>query len=172
MKWKRLAIVTVTTVAVLATAFGLSRRADAQTTNQLAGTYRLTSVKRTVVATGETTEPLGKSPQGYIMYGRDGRMMLLMVAEKRPTPTALATMTDQERVDLFKTMLAYSGSYDFGGKIVTHHIDVSWNQIVTGTHQVRNVSLDGRKLVLTTNAEPAPSSGIVSVLVITWEKVD
>ena len=172
MKRERIAILTVMAVAVLATAFGLSRRARAQTTNQLAGTYRLISDKRTVVATGETTEPYGKAPQGYITYGRDGRMMLLMVAEKRPKPRDLATMTDQERADLFKTMLAYSGTYDFDGKIVTHHINVSSNQILTGTHQVRNVRLDGRTLVLTTNAEPAPSTGIVSVSVITWEKVD
>jgi hypothetical protein len=36
MKWNRIATVTVMAIAVLATAFGLSRRAHAQTTNQLA----------------------------------------------------------------------------------------------------------------------------------------
>ncbi len=37
MKWNRIATVTVMAMAVLATAFGLSRRTHAQTTNQLAG---------------------------------------------------------------------------------------------------------------------------------------
>jgi ketosteroid isomerase-like protein len=142
-----------------------------QTTNQLAGTYRLISVKTTIVATGEITEPLGKAPQGYIMYGRDGRMMILMVAEKRTKPSDLATMTNQERTDLFNTMLAYSGTYEFDGRTVTHHVDVSWNQFMTGTHQKRNVTLDGRKLVLAYTA-PDPRTGVVSIGEITWEKVD
>ena len=123
-------------------------------------------------ATGETTDILGKAPQGYIIYGRDGRMMVLFVADGRPKPSDLATMTDQERADLFRTMIAYSGTYEFDGKTVTHHVDVSWNQIWTGTHQKRNVELDGRSLVITTNPTPHPMDGKVSVTVLTWKKVD
>jgi hypothetical protein len=171
MKWQRIAIATVMAVAVLATAFGLTRRTQAQTTNQLAGTYRLISDKQTVVATGEVTEPLGKAPQGYVMYGRDGRMMLLYLADKRSKPSGVATTTDQERIDLFKTMLAYSGTYDFDGKTVIHHIELSGNPALAGTNQVRNVTLDGRKLILRFTA-PAPSTGIVSKAEITLEKVE
>jgi hypothetical protein len=80
-------------------------------------------------------------------------------------------MTDEERVTLFRTMNAYSGTYDFDGKMVTHHIDVSWNQIWTGTDQVRSVQFEGRKVVLTTM--PATfSDGKMYVLVLTWEKLD
>jgi hypothetical protein len=107
----------------------------AQTTNQLAGTYRMISYQRTVVATGETTEPMGKAPQGHVIYGREGRFVMFYVADGRPTPSGLATMTDQERADLFKTMVAYSGTYDFDGQKVTHHVDISFNQIWTGTNQ-------------------------------------
>ena len=106
MKLKRVATATVMAVVVLVTAIGFSRRTQAQTTNQLAGTYRLISYQRTVVATGETTEPMGKAPQGHVIYGRDGRFVLFYVADGRPTPSGLATMTDQERADLFKTMVA------------------------------------------------------------------
>jgi hypothetical protein len=171
MKWRTIAIATVVAVVVLAAAIGFNRSTQAQTTNQLAGTYRLISDKQTVVATGEFTEPLGKAPQGYIMYGRDGRMMLLYLADKRPKPSGVATTTDQERVDLFKTMLAYSGTYDFDGKIVTHHIELSGNPALAGTDQVRNVTLDGRRLVLKYTA-PAPSTGVVSKAEVTLEKVD
>jgi len=127
MKWQRIAIATVMAVVVLATAIGFSRRTQAQTTNQLAGTYRLISQQRTVVATGETTEPMGKAPKGYISFGRDGRMMVLLVGDNRPTPKDLETMTDQERADLFRTMLALSGTYDLDGATVTYHPDVTWN---------------------------------------------
>jgi hypothetical protein len=160
MKRQRIAIVTVMAVVVLATAFGFGQSTQAQTTNQLAGTYRLITSKTTVLATGEVTHPLGKS-QGYIMYGRDGRMMILQVAEKRPQPKDLATITDQERIDLFKTMVAYSGTYDFDGKVVTHHIDVSWNGI-KGSPQ-REVKLDGRKLVLTYTG-PNVATGVVGTV--------
>jgi hypothetical protein len=143
----------------------------AQATNQLAGTYRLISYKRTVVATGVTTDIFGKAPQGHIVYGRDGRMMIFMVKDERLKPD-LATMTDQERAELYNTMEAYSGTYDFDGKMVTHHIDISWNQVWAGTDKVRNVQFDGRRLVLTTNAEPSGRDGAIRVSVLTWEKVD
>jgi hypothetical protein len=172
MKWQRIAVATVVAVVVIATAIGFSRRTHAQTTDQLVGMYRLISFTRTVAATGETTDIFGKAPQGYITYGRDGRMMVLFVKGERLKPHDLATMTDQERVDLFKTMYAYSGTYDFDGEKVTHHIDVSWNGNWTGTDQVRSVKFDGRKVVLTTMPAPSPIDGKVTVSVLTWEKVD
>jgi hypothetical protein len=61
------------------------------------------------VATGETTEIHGKSPHGYLNYGRDGRFIVLVVADKQPKPTDLAKLTDKERVELFKSMYAYMG---------------------------------------------------------------
>jgi dienelactone hydrolase len=143
-----------------------------QLRNQLVGTYRLISYTRTVVATGETTDMFGKAPQGYIIYGHDGRMMILYVSDKRPQPKDLATMTDQERVDLFKTMQAYTGTYEFDGKKVTHHVDISWNQIWTGTDLVRNVRVEGKRVTLTTMPAPSPLDGKVNVAVLTWEKVD
>lgn len=81
--------------------------------------------KRTVVATGVTTDIVGKAPQGYIIYGRDGRMMVLFVKEESLKPN-LTTMTDQERGELYNTMEAHSG--DFDGNTVIHHIDISWSQ--------------------------------------------
>ena len=58
MKRQRIAIVTVMAVVVLATAFGFGQSTQAQTTNQLAGTYSLITSKTTVLATGEVTHPL------------------------------------------------------------------------------------------------------------------
>jgi hypothetical protein len=172
MKWRRIAITSLMTVAVLAAVFSLTRRTEAQTTNQLAGTYRLISIKLTLSATGETIDVMGKAPKGYIIYGKDGRMMVLYVNDERPNPKNLDAVTDQERVDLFKTMNAYSGRYDFDGKVVTHHIEVSGNQTWTGTHQVRNVKFDGKRVILTTNPQVTSFGGKVGVVVNTWERVD
>jgi hypothetical protein len=151
---------------------GSKDSAATQARNQLVGTYRLVSYRRTVSATGESEDLYGKSPQGYITYGREGRMMALFVKDQRPMPSELAKMTDQERANLFKTMVAYGGTYDYDGKTVTHHIDVSWNQIWTGTDVVRTVSFDGRRITLITKPAANPTDGKMGVTVLTWEKVD
>jgi len=138
---------------------------------ELYGTWRLVSLTRQVVATGETSDLLGKAPQGFINYGPDGRMLVIIVAEKRPKPTVIEKMTDQERIELFKTMVAYGGTYKYDGKTVTHQIDISWNENWTGTPQVRNVKLEGRRLILTTNPAPNAVDGKVSISALTWERV-
>ena len=138
---------------------------------QLYGTWRLVSFTGTVVATGETMDIFGKSPHGFINYGRDGRMLVLIVSDKRPKPADLAKMTDQEGVGLFKTMLAYGGTYTYDGKTVTHHIDISWNENWTRTDAVREVKLDGNKLILSTVPTPSPVDGRLGIGVLTWERV-
>lgn len=139
---------------------------------ELYGTWRLVSFTQTIVATGETTDIFGKAPRGFINYGRDGRMMGIIVKDERPKPADLAKMTDQERADLFKTMVAYAGTYTLDAQTITHHIDVSWNQTWTGTNQVRNIKFDGRKLILSTNPQPRSQDGKVATAILTWEKLE
>jgi hypothetical protein len=135
----------------------------------LHGTWRLTSFTQTLIATGETVDVFGKSPTGFINYGPDGRMIVLMVKDERPRPSDLAKITDQQRAELFKTMVAYAGTYAFDGKVVTHRLDISWNQIFTGTDQVRNITLEGRKLIMSTNPQPRSQDGQVAVSVLIFE---
>jgi Lipocalin-like domain len=40
---------------------------------ELAGTYKLTSGTRTILDTAEVLGTWGKNPNGYIIYGKDGR---------------------------------------------------------------------------------------------------
>ncbi len=141
------------------------------TSEKLWGTWRLVSYSRTVTATGETTEVFGKAPQGFITYGPDGRMMVLFVKSGRPRPDDVEKMTDAQRAELFRTMVAYAGTYTFDGNAVTHHIDVSANQNWTGSHQVRYVKLEGTRLVLTTAPGPSSFDGKVGVGTLTFEKV-
>ena len=140
--------------------------------NQLYGTWKLVRCTSRIVETGETEDLFGKAPKGFINYGRDGRMMVLVVHEKRPSPADLASLTDGMRAELLKSMVAYAGTFTFDGKAVTHHIDVSWNELWTGTSPVRNVKLDGRRLTLSTNPEPGLNNGRLTVSVLEWEKVD
>jgi hypothetical protein len=95
-------------------------------------------------------------------------MMMVYVRDVRPKPFDLAAMTEKERADLFRTVVAYAGTYDFDGKAITHHLDVSSNQAWTGTDQVRKVSLDGRRLVQTTDPHPFSADGKMSITNFTW----
>ena len=80
--------------------------------------------QRTIVDTGEVI-PV-KNPQGYITYGNDGRMMVIIVRHPRPKPERIETATDQERADLLRTMTAYAGTYKFdGAKIEQMTADLS-----------------------------------------------
>ena len=139
---------------------------------RLYGTWRLVSDVRQDVETGAKTDNFGKRPQGFLSYGRDGRMSVIEVAEQRPRPTDLAKLADTDRAALFRTMLAYAGTFSFDGEVVTHHVDISWNNNWTGTNQVRNVRLEGNRLYITTNVQPSPIDGKPSIGMLTWEKVE
>jgi lipocalin-like protein len=135
------------------------------------GTYRLVSSERVIVATGQTEDSFGSNPSGFITYGRDGRMMVIIVRSDRPKPEAVDRMTDQQRAELLRSMLAYGGRYEIHGNQIEHHIDISWNEVWTGTTVVREVKKEGDRLIYTTKPAPFSSDGKVSITKLVWEKV-
>jgi hypothetical protein len=137
----------------------------------LYGTWRLLNNVRELVATGERIYIFGKAPQGFITYGRDGRMSAIVVGDNRSRPPDLAKLTDQERAELFKTMAAYAGTFTVEGSRIVHNVDISWNENWTGTAQVRSFRLEGRRLVITAGPYVGPDGREV-ISVLTWEKVD
>jgi len=154
------------TLAVGALAFS-----PATAEEDLTGTFKLISSKRKIVETGEVLDTWGKNPKGFITYGKDGRMLALIVTDDRPRPESVDKITDQQRVQLFRTMTAYGGTYDFDGKTVQHHVDISWNEVWTGTTVVRELKREGDKLVYSSPAAPFSSDGRMSVVTLIWEKV-
>ena len=139
--------------------------------DDIVGTYRLISANRVILATGDTEDSYGKNPIGFMTYGRDGRMMGMIVFSNRPKAESLDKMTDQQRADLFRTMIAYGGTYTFRGNSVEHHIDISWNELWTGTTVIRDIQKEGDRLVYTTKPAPFPRDGKMSINTLVWEKV-
>jgi len=137
--------------------------------DELSGTYKLVVEQRKILDTGEIV-PV-KNPQGFITYSNDGRMLVLIVRNPRPKPESIENTTDQQRADLFRTMTAYGGTYKFDGSKIEHHIDISWNEVWTGTKQVRTVTRDGARLVYTTPPFHFHTDGKMSVNTLIWEKV-
>jgi hypothetical protein len=56
------------------------------------------------------------------------------------------------------------------GNEVTHHVDISWNELWTGTDQTRLVTFDGDYVRLSTRPSPDPIEGKMSVRTMTWER--
>src|SRR5262245_24725398 len=78
--------------------------------NPLVGTWKMTSWTRELTATGEKSDAFGPNPFGWISYSANGRMMVLVVKSGRKAPAEIVP-TDQERIALYGSMLAYSGAY-------------------------------------------------------------
>ena len=135
----------------------------------LSGTYRLVSEQRTIVETGEVISTT--SSRGYISYETDGRMMVLIVRNPRPKPEGAEHITDQQRIDLFRTMTAYAGTYKFDGSTIEHSIEISMNEVWSGTTQLRTVKRDGERLVYSTPSFPFHTDGKMSINTLVWEKV-
>jgi len=65
------------------------------------------SFVREVTATGERIHQYGEHPSGYLSYSADGRMYAIVTSDNRVKPRA-ANPTDEERVKLHHTLLAYA----------------------------------------------------------------
>jgi hypothetical protein len=138
--------------------------------NPVIGTWKLKTFVREVAGTNDRYNQLGDNPNGYIGYSRDGRMYALLVAGDRARPQ-IDAQTDVERLALYKTMIAYGGTYTIDNKKVVHHVDISWNGAYTGTEQVRFYKIDGDTLTLRTAPNKSPIDGREGVGVLIFERV-
>ncbi|QHE92539.1 lipocalin-like domain-containing protein [Pandoraea fibrosis] len=118
---------------------------------KLHGCWRLTSFHTELQDTGERTQPWGAEPNGRLIFGVDGRMMVLITAESREPGS-----TDAELAELFRTAVAYTGRYRIDGDRFITKIDASWNEAWNGTEQERVYKLDGDTLVVSTAWMPNP----------------
>ena len=161
-------------VGVLALPCHLSAQTDqANSIRQvILGTWKLVSYVREEAPSGTKSDVMGAHPSGYINYGRDQRMMVIIVGSDRKKPAG-AVATPDEAEALIKSMIAYAGAYtiDSEAKTVTHHIDVSWDQSRTGTDHVRSYKLEGNRLTLTTEPSTDPATGKKTVRTLIWERL-
>lgn len=120
----------------------------------LYGTWKLVSQSRKLTDTGEIIQLRGKAPTGYLSFGPDGRMMQITLSEKRPKPESLAKLTDQQRIELFRTMNAYAGTYKLDGNKLTYRLDITHNELPEQRASAREIKIEGRKLTIV--GEPSP----------------
>ena len=138
--------------------------------NPVLGTWKLKSFVREIAETGERYNQLGDSPSGFLGYSTDGRMYAILVAGDRIKPNEEAP-TDEERVKLHKSMIAYAGTYTIESDKVVHHVDISWNGARTGTDQVRFFKVEGDTLTIRAAPNKSPIDGREGVGVLVWERI-
>ena len=118
---------------------------------KLHGCWRLVSFHTELQESKVRTEPWGADPTGYLMFGSDGRMMVLVTAKAREPGH-----TDDKLVTLFRTMMAYTGRYRIDGDRFITTVDSSWNEAWNGTEQERFFKLDEDTLHVSTAWMPNP----------------
>src|ERR1700693_6439750 len=93
-------------VAVLGFPNHLSAQTDQANSIQQAilGTWKLVSYVRQDIPSGAKSDVMGAHPSGYINYGRDGRMIVIIVGSDRNKPAG-AVATPDEAEALIRSML-------------------------------------------------------------------
>lgn len=168
-------IKTLTAIAIVVACTAFADVAPGQTQSddaakRLVGSWKLMSVIREEVPSGIKADLMGPNPTGFITYGLDGRMMVLIIRGDRKKPSGPRPSSDEAEA-LFRSMVSYTGTYTVSGDKVTHSVDVSWNESWTGDAQVRFFKFDGNSVALSTEVSPDPINGKMSVRTMTWERV-
>ena len=136
----------------------------------LHGTWKMVSQSQKVLDTSEVRAGRGSAPRGYITFSPDGRMMSVILNDKRPKPESVAKTTDQQRIELFNTMNAYAGTYKLEGNKLTYTFELTHNE-VPARASVREIKLEGRKLTMVNEPALATSDGKRVQTTTVWEKV-
>ena len=108
---------------------------------KILGIWRLVSYEVESQATREREPVVGKNPTGYILFTPEGRMMVVNTGEGRKPAS-----TDQDRAELFKSLVAYTGMYRVEGDKWITKVDVAANPAWVGTEQTRFFRVDGHRL--------------------------
>ena len=138
------------------------------------GTYKLIAATNKYLDTGDALNAFGEHPKGYITYGKEGRMLVLITFDGRIKPPDVTKTTFEERDALYRSMVSYGGTYTYSGSQIHHHVDISWDETRSGTTVSRTIIRDGDRLTYIT--EPHPSRdlqtlGRIFVQTLIWEKV-
>jgi hypothetical protein len=133
---------------------------------ELAGSWKLVSIKMEISDTKETVDIFGPNPLGIGVFTTDGRWIVVVSASGLSEPE-----NEQQRAAVYDALGAYSGRYKLVGNQLAIKVDVASNPGTVGREQIRDVVLEGDRLVLT-----APRNrlrrlgGREGVGIVVWER--
>ncbi len=135
------------------------------------GTWRLISWEASG-PDGLAEHPMGERPEGLLVYGDDGTMMVLLGRSDRQRVSGndVSGSGLEERAEAMRTFIAYGGRYEIQGSRVTHHVEMSLFPNWVGTRQVREVTFDETGKVLRLTSPPLSVGGLPRSQQLTWER--
>ena len=119
--------------------------------------------------TGEVIDSYGPQPRGWITYGPDDRMMVVVAHDNRQKPS-YESLSNEQKARLFGSFFSYAGRYELQEGGIIHHIDTSWNESWTGTTMKRFIRLHDGQAIYTTEPFAFSADGRDSVVTLVWEK--
>ena len=124
-------------------------------------------------STGKGKDLWGKGPIGFLTYTPEGRMSAVISAASRNISTENANQApSEEQAMLFRTSVAYAGTYSLTDTGVIHHVEVASDPTWTGKDQVRFVRFEGKRLIVTGPPLQTVSDPNPQVLQLVWERVE
>jgi len=139
----------------------------------IVGTWSLKSMTYQDAATGKEDDLWGKDPAGFLTYTPGGRMSAVIAAASRKTSTASADQAPaDEQAMLFRTAIAYAGTYRVTDAGVVHHVETATDPALAGKDQVRFVRFDGTRIVVTGPPLQTVSAANTVVLQLVWERIE
>jgi hypothetical protein len=135
----------------------------------IVGLWKLTSNVTKIVATNAMQPLSGEHPIGYQLFTKGGHMIYIQNAENRKPPAG-STVTDTERVALFKSMVAYAGTYKLDGSKV--HIHMEANGVPGQPDRIYAMEISGNKLTLTADRPFMNGSGQQIISIRTFERAE
>jgi hypothetical protein len=158
-------------IATFASALLLSMPFSAAASEKdLHGTWKMVSQSQKVLDTGEVRAGRGAAPRGYLTFTPEGRVMSVILNDKRPKPESVAKLTDQQRIELFNTMNAYAGTYKLQGNKLTYQFELTHNE-VPARASAREIKIEGRKMTMVNEPAAAMADGKRVQTTTVWEKV-
>jgi hypothetical protein len=142
----------------------------AQAGESVVGSWRLLSWVQEDVESKVVQTVFGDNPVGVITYTSDGHMSVF-IANPKLRAAGGPFATDAEAADLYRTMVAYSGTYSVDGNEVTHKVEVSWNEAWNGTGQDRVIEVKDNRLTIKTPTMVSQMSGKRSINTLVWERM-
>ena len=138
--------------------------------SQLPGVWKRTDHVQKIVATGETSKPMGDKPGGMAIFTRGGHFTFILIADGRKSPASLPP-TDPERIALFSTSFFGGGTFRIAGDKVTLLYANSANQAWTGVERTQTMEVSGKTLTWTSG--PIKSAdGKDAVATFTFERLE
>jgi hypothetical protein len=134
----------------------------------IVGTWKLSSFTEENLETGRISHPFGEQARGIVIY-TDGHVATIFAAADRKPP-ATAQATEQEAVDLYRSMIAFAGRYELVGNRLIYHPEISWNEAWNGTTQVRVFEVSRDRLEVKSVPAVSALTGAKTVFSLVWER--